>query len=346
MPSPKLPDGYTLDLAISQVFREHTFTRNGAEWVDGFLRELVARFVSKSRTIASQENFVSIDSSTVRTAVAEVVQENENDLLAKYMIETAKTTKYNGLPDDYLHRLCTAALVHMPGPPLVNGADVVLRRVIGYVLHEIMYYAWEVSSRENRSTITQGDCIRGILQDQELRKLAKKLHGVSLEPPITRALHINVDIGSSEPRTMTSDSRRTQDSLEDKCTKDAEKWFQHVTKETSPKRSHDEAFGSDVLCPDREWVKIQEGLCLDHKWVRIVATRKMYDRVYNGLIFKPEALIELQRCIEAHLGDLLRKSVELYHHRQGGPCTENEEDKSWKSLMVRDVEAAKKQMMS
>ncbi len=41
----------------------------------------------------------------------------------------------------------------------------------------------------------------------------------------------------------------------------------------------------------------------------------------------------------------MRKSVELYHHRQGAPRADNEEgNRSWESMLVRNFEVAKKQI--
>ena len=348
VPSPTLADGQTLPLAISQASRGNAFTDDGAVWMDGFLRELVALCVSTSRTIASQEKAKSVESSIVRAAINEAVWENTGDSLAKYMVDKASTQKYDGPSDGYLNRLCTSALVHMPGLPFLNGADIVLRRAIGYVFNEVTCLAQEIADMENRTSLTRDDCIWSIRQDRELRELAKKLPGVSLQPTISPASQMYVNTGGSELRKIGLDSRRSFDSLDEKNAKVAEEWFQHhvASKNASPKRSHDEAFGSeDVDCLEQEWVERRNTLCLDHKWCTIVATREMMEHVYNGLPFQPEALIELQRIIEAHLGELLRKSVELYHHRQGAPRADNEEDnRSWKSLLVRDFEAAKKQM--
>jgi hypothetical protein len=264
------------------------------------------------------------------------------------MADMASTRKYDGPSDGYLNRLCTSALENMPGLPFLNGADTVLRRAIGYVFNEVTCLAQEIAELStSQASLTRDDCIWSIRQDPELRELAKKLPGVSLQPTISPASQMYVNTGS-ELRKMGPDSRRSFDSLEEKYVKAAEEWFQHhvTRKDASAKRSHDEAFGSeDVHCLDHEWVEKQKALCLDHKWCTIVATREMMEHVYNGLPFQPEALIELQRIIEAHLGELLRKSVELYHHRQGAPRADNEEDnRSWESLLVRDFEAARKQM--
>lgn len=342
VPSPTLADGQTLPVAISQASQGYAFTDDGAVWMDGFLRELVALCVSESRTIASQQTALSVDETIVRTAIVEAVWEHEGDLLAKYMVDTTRTAKDDGPSDGYLNRLCTSALVHMQGLPFLNGADRVLRRSIGYIFNEATSFAREIADTENRTSLTRDDCIRGVQKDPELSKLVKKFPDVSLQPTISRVPHINVDTGSSELRKMSPDSRRSFDSLDEKNAKAAEEWYRRV----SAKRSHDEAFGSeDVHCLDSKWVEIQKALCLDHKWFTIVATHKMMEYMCNGLPFQPEALIELQRIIEAHLGELLRQSVELYHHRQGGPRADNEEDnRSWESLLVRDVEAAEKRM--